>query len=407
MRIGLLTCYLAIGNDTNSGLGRHYRWLADELVAQGHQVEIFHVCSPDKCDSVTAALKQSPQPWSHTFITARTPILVRWLLGRHWAALELFGRWWSALAARRVIRGVHKLRPLDIIETHSYDFPALFLLKDSRLPPVVTRVATTFSQMRELSQVRSRLLDWTARIENRAIVNSRTRVTHAIQHREVVSKLENIDPNSMEIVMLGLPDEGAVNPDPEGTRLEFLYVGRFESRKGIDVLLSAIPEVAAKFPHAEFTLVGNTDSSLWTDFCKAHPDLANGRVRSPGQVDDATLDRLYRQCTIFVAPSRYESFGLIYVEAMSRGKPVIGCHAGGIPEVVQDDVTGLLATPGDQSSLEICMTRLAADASMRKRMGEAGRQDFLDRFSVEVMAQRSVELYQRSVIATKSVAHES
>ena len=125
-----------------------------------------------------------------------------------------------------------------------------------------------------------------------------------------------------------------------------LFVGRFERRKGIDVLLAAIPEVAAAFPNARFVLAGAPgQGDLWAAFACAHPDLAGGRVAAPGRVSETQLEELYRQCDVFVAPSRYESFGLIYLEAMRHAKPVVACDAGGIPEVVTDGVTGLLAPP--------------------------------------------------------------
>jgi glycogen(starch) synthase len=96
-----------------------------------------------------------------------------------------------------------------------------------------------------------------------------------------------------------------------------------------------------------------------------------------------------------VAPSRYESFGLIYVEAMSHALPVIGCLAGGVPEVVTHGSTGLLVAPGDAGALADAMIRLARDAGLRARMGRAGRADFLARFSASTLAATSLKLYQR------------
>ena len=197
-----------------------------------------------------------------------------------------------------------------------------------------------------------------------------------------------------------MPGPPATHPD--GQPVEFLYVGRFESRKGADVLLAALPAVAAACPNARFTLAGSQgDGAFWREFETRHPELAQTRVRALGRVSPDELNALYRRCSVLVAPSRYESFGLIYAEAMSHGKPVIGCDAGGIPEVVSHGVTGLLAKPGDVASLVAHMTKLGTDATLRTRMGIAARRDFLARFSADKMAQRSIACYE-SVLRTAS-----
>src|SRR5262249_4996186 len=83
------------------------------------------------------------------------------------------------------------------------------------------------------------------------------------------------------------------------------------------------------------------------------------------------LRGFYRACDIFAAPSRFESFGLILLEAMMFAKPIVCCRAGGMPEVVVEDETGLLAEPGDPASLERCLARLIEDPALRRRLGAA------------------------------------
>jgi glycogen(starch) synthase len=70
-----------------------------------------------------------------------------------------------------------------------------------------------------------------------------------------------------------------------------------------------------------------------------------------GEVADSELEAQLERCEVFVAPSRYESFGLVFLEAMMFGKAVVGCRAGGMMEVIDEGVTGLLAEPGDSNSL--------------------------------------------------------
>lgn len=82
-------------------------------------------------------------------------------------------------------------------------------------------------------------------------------------------------------------------------------------------------------------------------------------------------------------PSHAEGFGFTNVEALSFGLPVISSHVGAIPEAVQDGVTGSLVPPGDVDALSQAMERLLADPSLARRLGDAGRRDFLARFTLD------------------------
>jgi glycogen synthase len=129
-----------------------------------------------------------------------------------------------------------------------------------------------------------------------------------------------------------------------------------------------------------------------TYFSKHYPQLTS-YVQFTGRVSDDILQHHYQSCDLFVAPSLYESFGLIYLEAMNYAKPVIGCRAGGVPEVIEEGVTGLLADPGDSHSLaEVIISALESPTRLYE-MGLAGRQRLLERFTYIQMAQAFAEVY--------------
>src|SRR5262249_33699930 len=151
-------------------------------------------------------------------------------------------------------------------------------------------------------------------------------------------------------------EDWSVGMEPAAARsrkTRLLFVGRLESRKGIDVLLDAIPDVLAQFPDAVLDIVGDDTIPKPDGTTSKHEflkrDLAalvRARITFHGRVEEHELREFYRDCDIFVAPSRYESFGLVFLEALMFGKPVIGCDAGGGPEVVTDGETGYLVAPG-------------------------------------------------------------
>jgi glycosyltransferase involved in cell wall biosynthesis len=112
-----------------------------------------------------------------------------------------------------------------------------------------------------------------------------------------------------------------------------------------------------------------------------------------GAVTDERLAELYSRCDLFVAPSLYESFGLIYLEAMNYAKPVIGCRAGGIPEVVEHATTGLLVEPEAPTALAEAIEQMLGSPARLRDMGLAGRARLLERFTHRQMAERFAEVY--------------
>jgi glycosyltransferase involved in cell wall biosynthesis len=147
----------------------------------------------------------------------------------------------------------------------------------------------------------------------------------------------------------------------------FLFVGRVdEHRKGFDLLRAAFAR--ARRPGWRLEVVGRiaetTRAALETEFGDA--------IAVRGLVDEATLEAAYAGADVFVMPSRYEGFGMPFIEAMRYGVPVIGTDIGGVPEVVPDG-TGVLVPLEDIDSLVSAMTGLGDDPARRAAMGEAGR----------------------------------
>jgi len=222
-------------------------------------------------------------------------------------------------------------------------------------------------------------------------------ISAAIAHEIEVAYAIDFGKTHMAIVPLGQEDWSVLpvhSPDPlpnEGIRL--LFVGRLEERKGIDVLMKALPSLLTTYPELYVDIVGNdrlanqNGTTYRGDFEGAYKDSGFfNRVRFHGEIDEERLRGFYKECDIFVAPSRFESFGLILLEAMMFSKPVVACRAGGMVEVVDEGVSGLLASPGDPLSLANAIGTLVADAGLRAKMGGAGRGRYEARFTPDRMA---------------------
>lgn len=207
-----------------------------------------------------------------------------------------------------------------------------------------------------------------------------------------------------QIIPFGVPKaEGGTKKRPR-EQLSLLFVGRLEERKGIDTLLAALPAIMSQINDLTVDIVGedglpDADGVPFRLKFEATVGSADWlpRVRFHGHVDEAQLLEFYRNCSIFVAPSKYESFGLIYLEAMRFAKPCVGTKAGGIPEVVVDGSTGILVQPGSSKELEAAILRLVGDQALRRSMGKAGQRRFEQTFTAEQFSNRIIEFVRRGV----------
>jgi glycogen(starch) synthase len=186
-----------------------------------------------------------------------------------------------------------------------------------------------------------------------------------------------------------------------------LFVGRLEKRKGILDLFEAIPLILRRVPKARFVIVGadnsrhdgfeNREGTDYPTFFARRYARCQPAVTFTGTVADDRLQQLYQTCDLFVAPSLYESFGLIYTEAMNYGKPVIGCRAGGVPEVIDEGVSGLLVDPESPAYLADAVISLLQSPARLRELGLAGRQQVLARFHYVEMARRFAEVYRKTI----------
>lgn len=189
---------------------------------------------------------------------------------------------------------------------------------------------------------------------------------------------------------------GTATPDTAADKaLRLLYLGRFETRKGIDTLMQALPELLERNPQLHVTLAGDNrlpgpDGRTYLEAFQQTNQHAPwlDRVDIPGLLDEQQLQQAYADCDIFVAPSRYESFGLIYLEAMRYGKVCIGCNTGGVVEIVQHEQTGLLVPPADAPALDDAIQRLVDAPELRQQYGAAGLLRFNQQFKLDAFAGR-------------------
>ena len=171
-----------------------------------------------------------------------------------------------------------------------------------------------------------------------------------------------------------------------------LYVGNSDDRnKGARYALEAVAMLKARHD-VHLTVVDRSIAALVPTLAK---ELGiEDRITLTGRISREELVRLYNQTQLFVSSSIYEGFGLPAAEAMACGTPVVATTAGAYPEVIQHDISGLLAPPGDAAALADLLGRVLDDAPLRQRLGQQGRLRIVDHFSWRQTAKHTLELYE-------------
>lgn len=213
-----------------------------------------------------------------------------------------------------------------------------------------------------------------------------------------------VEDRRVEIVPFGATvDVPATIAEPRvrgrGEPFELLFVGRLVERKGVHVLLEALPRVLER-QQVRLRIVG--DGPLRRQLERQAERLGlKDVVRFEGFVTAEALARAFAECDAFVLPAVVdrkgdtEGLGVVLLEALGYGKPVVASAAGGIVDVIRHEQTGLLVPPGDAGALAAAIERLAADSELGRELGRGGRAHLEREFSWPVILDRLVGLYRR------------
>jgi glycogen(starch) synthase len=382
------------------GIGRYIHQLAVEIARLGHQVHVLTLGSGhDRVDFEEGV-------WVHRISAREFPVPDGMQIPAH---LWNYSRTMFAEAEEIASR-----RKVDAVYAPVWDLEGIAFLHHGVFP-LVTSLQTTMASYldanpdkRSDNQFMKTFANPVLALEKRLMCESGR--IHAIS-AAIVDEIEQqygfrFDRSRLDLVPLGLDDWlGKEVEAPEALAagmVRLCFVARLEMRKGADVFLSVAGRLLARYPQLHIDLVGN-DSIVQADgktmrarFEASHGDFVrSNRIAFQGNVSDAALRGFYSHADLIVAPSRFESFGLVHLEAMMYGKPIIGCKIGGMPEVVADGETGLLAAPGDAESLFAAIVRLLEDPALRTSLGEAGRRRYLERFQPRSMAEGVVAALNR------------
>ena len=357
-----LACPYAWGDP--GGVQVHVRELASHLLDDDHQVLVL------------APVRRAPaEPW----VTGiGRPIDIRY--NRSNAPID--PRPWSCRPVRDALRSFAP----DVVHVHEPFAPSTSMW--ATFVSSVPLVATFHS-----GAERARLYDLAAPILRR--VARRIVVRIAVSRTAERSAAARVG-GAFEIVPNGTDVGRFLRAEPAdlGPGEKLLFVGRLDERKGFRTAVAAFARLARERPDVQLIVVGDGPER---DAVGTVPAAIRSRVRMLGAVPHADLPSIHAACDLYLGPSiGGESFGIVLVEAMAAGLPIVASDIAGYDEVVQDGVQGTLVPPGDPRAVAEAVAEILDDPVTAARMGAAGRERSRT-FDWHVVAARIEELYDRAV----------
>ncbi len=348
------------------GVNNHCAHLRDQFVAQAHQVKIFAPAS---------------RP-------VREPDVI--IIGKRPVSLPVSGslaRISLSLTLGPPVRNVLAEGGFDIVHVHEPFMPVLpiHFLRYSDSVNVGTFHATREKTQFFYSWGRRHVRRWFRQLDGKIAVSSAA----ARFVEEYFPGYYNIIPNGVDIEHFA---SAQPLPEYQDGKLNILFVGRPEKRKGLDHLLPAYARVQAMRSDTRLIVVG---AGKFDRYRRMARSLRLDSVDFRGYVSHEELPRYHKSAHVFCAPNTgFESQGLVLLEAMAAGLPLVASNIEGFAGVLTHGVEGLLVLPGDEAGLGDALLELLESAETRARMAEQGRRR-VEEFSWDRVAQQILSYYER------------
>jgi phosphatidyl-myo-inositol alpha-mannosyltransferase len=361
VRIGMVCPY---SFDVPGGVQSHVLQLAEVMRAGGHTVGVLAPSSPhvELPDYVVSGGKAVPIPYNGSVARLR------------------FGP-----ATHRKVKKWLQQGDFDVLHLHEPNAPSLSMLAlQAAEGPIVATFHTSTTKSLTLSVFQGLLRPYHEKIVGRIAVSDLAR---RWQMEALGSDAVEI-PNGVDVASFA--EAPLLDGYPRPGR-SVLFLGRFdEPRKGMALLLRALPALVERFPDIEVLVVGRGDEDELREDAK---ELA-GHLRFLGQVDDATKASAMRSADVYCAPNTGgESFGIVLVEAMAAGTAVVASDLDAFRRVLLDGAAGRLVAVDDADALAAGLVEVLADDAVRRRYVEAGA-DAVRRYDWSVVARQILRVYE-------------
>ncbi len=330
-----------------------------------------------------------------------------------WRRLPIIGRYVRPLQqllyawrVNQAIRQLHHAQPIDVIEFAEVNAEGYFYARAPQTPVVVRCHTPTFVLARYYDPSE---MPYDTRIisqcEKDLIRRAHALTTPSQDTARVIGEECQVPLNDIRVIPNALSIDGVTRKSRARSdkTVTILFVGRLERAKGVTVLADAIPRVVRAVPHARFIIIGEDrptarGTSQRLELSRRLSESRTLPVRFLGIAPPTILREWYARADLCVVPSLlYESFSYTCAQAMAAGKPVVASRIGGIPETVEDGVTGVLVKPGSVDELVQALVHLVGNEKLRKQMGRKGREKAEREFNAMTVAQQTLSIYARAI----------
>lgn len=376
------------------GIGTYTYQLAQELSRNGHDVTVISkALKSEKIykDKKVRVYRIFDEPVPFRGFTRLSNFITNGWFSYYWHSRSVF---------KKINEIIKEEGEFDIIEVPLWDGESLAYSEDINIPLVVRLQTPIFKSRELLNQKPNKTLE---KIEKETLEKAILIPSISESVGRMIAKHYAISSKKIRVNHLGLNLPKIKKPIFKSNSFKLLYVGRLELRKGTEEFINSLNEILTKNPNITIDIVGKDipqapGDIFYKDYFKqtVNKNLQN-RVKFYGFVNDKSLQKFYKNCDCLIAPSRYESFGLIFLEAFRYGKPVIGTRAGGIPEIVKENKTGLLVDINNSDQISKAVLKIFKNEKLRKRLGENAFKDLRSSFSSEKMAEESLHIYNEAI----------
>jgi phosphatidylinositol alpha-mannosyltransferase len=348
------------------GVNSHCAQLRDQFVARGHQVKIAAPASRPVSDPDVITIGRRPVSLPVSGSLARVSL---------------------SLTLGPPVRRVLAEERFDIVHVHEPFMPVLpiHFLRYSEAVNVGTFHATREKSHFFYTWGRRHIRRWFRQLDGKIAVSP------AAERfvEEYFPGYYNIIPNGVDIERFA---NARPLPEYQDGKLNILFVGRPEKRKGLDHLLPAYARVQAQRSDTRLIIAG---AGKFDRYRRMARSLRLENVDFRGYVSNEELPRYHKSAHIFCAPNTgFESQGIVLLEAMAAGLPLVASNIEGFASVLTHGIEGLLALPGDEAGLADALLELLDAPAARARMAEQGRRR-VEEFSWDRVAQQILSYYER------------
>ncbi len=370
------------------GIARHCEGLTQALVKLGHDVSLFTLDfpgSPEYEEMEGVKVYRASTELGH-------PNFLTWVL--------LFNHFLSKKMA-----DVTSKVDLDVMHVHDWlaAFSGITFKHYTKKPMVLTVHSTEIGRAQGLHSPDSfsiNGIEWWSNYEaNRVIVCSQSMKDEICNHFNLPKNKVDVIPNAIDASKYEIPvDRGAVRQRYGvgwGEKL-VLCVGRLVPQKGVEYFIRAIPKIAKRFPEAKYVIVGEG----WSRDILEAEARASGhadKIKFTGFASDIEVINLMTSADVLVVPSIYEPFGIVALEGMATGVPVVASQVGGLAEVIEHDKTGLFVYPRSPDSIAWGIGKILSDPDHARWITENAKEKLHKAYSWEAVAMKTVEVYKKVV----------